>query len=207
MSTNRTSSGGWCNPAALPRGPNGRALCRRCNVEVPKGRKSFCGQACVDEWSVRTNPGYARRKVKERDHGVCAQCGVDCEAIRNELRALRKRCWAERYGEPENPMATWWERSVLEKRQQAERYAAFEARCDELGLSEKRRQDLTKSFWEADHIVPVVEGGGECGLENLQTLCWKCHSSKTVEMRIRRGKSGVRWPRCEGCTHRQEAKQ
>lgn len=35
-------------------------------------------------------------------------------------------------------------------------------------------------WWQADHIVPVAEGGGACGLENLQTLCTPCHKAKTA---------------------------
>ncbi|MBY0424630.1 MAG: HNH endonuclease [Cytophagales bacterium] len=34
-------------------------------------------------------------------------------------------------------------------------------------------------FWEADHIIPVYEGGGACFLDNLQTLCKDCHQEKT----------------------------
>jgi 5-methylcytosine-specific restriction enzyme A len=58
-----------------------------------------------------------------------------------------------------------------------------------------RRQDLLavwglktlkrKTLWDADHIVPVVEGGGECDLGNLRTLCMKCHRQQTIELRAR----------------------
>jgi hypothetical protein len=41
------------------------------------------------------------------------------------------------------------------------------------------------SPWAADHIVPVVEGGGECGIENIRTLCLGCHASVTKELRGR----------------------
>lgn len=41
------------------------------------------------------------------------------------------------------------------------------------------------SLWQADHIVPVVEGGGSCGLENLRTLCWRCHRQETRKLRAR----------------------
>jgi hypothetical protein len=34
-------------------------------------------------------------------------------------------------------------------------------------------------LWEADHIVAVKNGGGLTGLENFQTLCVRCHRSKT----------------------------
>lgn len=191
MSTNRTARGGWADPAKLERGPNGRALCRRCGTEVPAGRRTFCSTACVDEWSIRTNPGYARRKVKERDHGVCAACGIDCEAIRSELNALRAREWSARYGQPIAPseQSSYWALSQRKQQEQWDRYPAFETRCDELGLSKRRRHNLNKSLWEADHITPVVEGGGECGLDNLRTLCWRCHAAETKALAGRRAKA------------------
>lgn len=40
--------------------------------------------------------------------------------------------------------------------------------------------------WEADHIVPVIEGGGECGLEGFRTLCLDCHHKETAELARRR---------------------
>ena len=42
------------------------------------------------------------------------------------------------------------------------------------------------SYWDADHIVPVVEGGGECTLENMRTLCVPCHQRVTRELARRR---------------------
>jgi hypothetical protein len=36
---------------------------------------------------------------------------------------------------------------------------------------------------EADHIVPVADGGGECGLENYRLLCRACHVSVTAAWR------------------------
>jgi len=32
--------------------------------------------------------------------------------------------------------------------------------------------------WQADHIIPVIDGGGACDLSNLQTLCIDCHKAK-----------------------------
>jgi 5-methylcytosine-specific restriction enzyme A len=40
-----------------------------------------------------------------------------------------------------------------------------------------------KSLWEADHILPVKDGGGECGLDGYQTLCLECHRDKTAKGR------------------------
>lgn len=41
-----------------------------------------------------------------------------------------------------------------------------------------------RSYWEADHILAVVKGGGQCGLDNLRTLCMECHLEVTRELRI-----------------------
>lgn len=43
------------------------------------------------------------------------------------------------------------------------------------------------SLWDADHIVPVAEGGGECDLNNLRTLCLRCHRQATAALRRRLG--------------------
>lgn len=39
---------------------------------------------------------------------------------------------------------------------------------------------------EIDHIIPVIEGGGCCGLENLRTLCRTCHIAETAALARRR---------------------
>jgi hypothetical protein len=40
-------------------------------------------------------------------------------------------------------------------------------------------------LWDADHILPVAEGGGECDLDNIRTLCLLCHRTATKELRAR----------------------
>lgn len=40
-------------------------------------------------------------------------------------------------------------------------------------------------LWEADHILPVSEGGGLCGLEGYRTLCKACHGRVSGELRRR----------------------
>jgi hypothetical protein len=52
---------------------------------------------------------------------------------------------------------------------------AFSVRVEELEVPEDRYHG---ALWEADHIVPVREGGGQCGLEGFQTLCIWCHREK-----------------------------
>ncbi len=45
--------------------------------------------------------------------------------------------------------------------------------------------DFRRSLWDADHILPVAEGGGQCDLDNLRTLCLPCHREVTADLRRR----------------------
>jgi 5-methylcytosine-specific restriction enzyme A len=49
-----------------------------------------------------------------------------------------------------------------------------------------------RSVWDADHILPVAEGGGECDLDNLRTLCLVCHRQQTLRLQQRLKSSDVR---------------
>jgi hypothetical protein len=60
-------------------------------------------------------------------------------------------------------------------------YAARRALLKKWGLRESSR----KSLWDADHIVPVAEGGGQCDLSNMRTLCLLCHREATAALRVR----------------------
>ncbi len=149
QSRNRRIAGGWVDAKDLPRGENGRALCRWCQLEVPKGRRSFCSDWCVHEWQLRSDPGYLRDEVLKRDRGVCAQCKVDTLAAYIHLKRSR--------GTARLKLLAHW------------------------GLKRISRSTL----WDADHIVPVVEGGGECDLGNIRTLCMRCHKEVTRALRAR----------------------
>jgi len=100
----------------------------------------------VHEWKLRTDPAYLREQVFLRDHGVCALCRVDTEALRKDKRKLD-------YAARRKFEKDWGDRRYL---------------------------------WDADHVVPVVEGGGECDLSNMRTLCLKCHREVTAALRKRR---------------------
>jgi 5-methylcytosine-specific restriction protein A len=134
---------------ALPLGPNGRALCRWCNLEVPRGRFTFCSDWCVHEWRLRSDPGYLRDRVFERDRGICAICKVPTQSAYLELKRSR--------GANRRALLAHW------------------------GLKKLTR----RSLWDADHIVPVAEGGGECDLDNIRTLCLICHRRETQALRDR----------------------
>ena len=47
-----------------------------------------------------------------------------------------------------------------------------------------------RNLWDADHILPVAEGGGECDLSNMRTLCLKCHRDATAALRARQRAKG-----------------
>ena len=53
----------------------------------------------------------------------------------------------------------------------------------------RKRWRAVRPLWEADHIVPVADGGGECGLENYRLLCRPCHVRVTLEWRARRSEA------------------
>lgn len=39
--------------------------------------------------------------------------------------------------------------------------------------------------WEMDHVIPIAEGGGLCGVEGYRTLCIPCHKTVTAELATR----------------------
>lgn len=151
--------------------------CRECAGPLPPRKRSFCGPACIERWSIRASSAYAASKVLERDHGVCQQCKVDCVALLRELNELlRQQRHQERSNAyPHEPPYSF----------ELEGDGVFAATVRELGLKGDRAL-LRRRLWEADHVVPVVEGGGSCGLEGLRTLCWRCHQHATAELARRR---------------------
>jgi 5-methylcytosine-specific restriction enzyme A len=49
---------------------------------------------------------------------------------------------------------------------------------------------IRRHLWDADHIRPVSDGGGECDLSNMRTLCLRCHRAATAELRKCRQQTG-----------------
>lgn len=177
MATQRAKRGGFCNEARLPKGPNGRALCRRCGTEVPKGRRTFCSAACVHEWQLETNPGYCRSQVFERDHGVCALCGLDTVAwARKRLEELDQI--KQKYHTRTGPGPTLSDSIFAWKENNGTPYS--------------RTLNWNTGLWDMDHVTPVVEGGGLCGLDGYRTLCIPCHRKVTAELRARLAKRNKR---------------
>lgn len=59
------------------------------------------------------------------------------------------------------------------------------ARAAGLSVYGLRTISSRRSLWDADHILPVAEGGGQCDLDNLRTLCLPCHREATAQLRLR----------------------
>lgn len=142
------------------RGPNGRGLCKWCLNEVPPRRRTWCSQECVDEFDKRTPEGF-RRLVLERDGGICQHCGVDCFEIEKIITRLAIKNYDDSI---EILMAKAKMRKKIRK----------------MGFP------VGRSIAEADHIVPISEGG-ENTEENGRTLCIFCHRIETKALADRRG--------------------
>lgn len=59
------------------------------------------------------------------------------------------------------------------------------ARAAGLHLYGMKSISSRRSLWDADHIIPVAEGGGQCDLDNIRTLCLLCHREATMQLRAR----------------------
>lgn len=172
-------------------GPDGQRLCRWCEEEVRPPRRTFCSPECVHEARIRSDPGYLRGLVFERDKGICAACGVDSNAAYRVWRAARKeaRRFVDRLMGASRFDLVWDGREMVyarrpdlpPKEKWARHAALMEKWCPSGGWTSGR-----SSGWDMDHIVPVEHGGGSCGLENLQTLCHGCHKAKTARQAAER---------------------
>jgi 5-methylcytosine-specific restriction endonuclease McrA len=125
---------------------------------------------------LRTNPAYARQCVEERDRGICQRCGRDTTPLADIYQ------WAKGHYDDLFPClkplrawgGRWFERRIFSHFFHGDLAALIGV--TRLGVA-----------WEMDHEIPVAEGGGECGLENLRTLCIPCHRDVTRELKKRLG--------------------
>jgi hypothetical protein len=124
-----------------------------------------------------------RRSVYERDRGVCAACGRDAE--RAQRRGSSFERWRYRWSPYVRRSHAGW--SPEFHRWRIDQWEDRKRRAEPLLEARRARMraegwpvDRRASWWEMDHIVEVASGGGQCGLDNLQTLCVPCHREKTA---------------------------
>ncbi|NXH15840.1 ZRAB3 endonuclease, partial [Bucco capensis] len=116
----------------------------------------FCSHACQEDFSIRSSQSYLRTKVFEIEHGVCQLCNRNAQelylSIRDAPKSRRKKLLE----------SSWMSHLPLGQ------------------LNEILTNPTEGQFWQVDHIKPVYSGGGQCSLENLQTLCTVCHRERTA---------------------------
>lgn len=135
--------------------------CRWCGERLKSAEFSWCSKGCFLEYGIRSSHRIMLNNVYKRDGGICCLCGIDTSEIYNIMLFI--------YKTPEE--------FVLQGKQG--------------GWGIWHTSTPVARFWEADHIVPVSEGGGCCGLNNLRTLCIPCHKKETSTLSVRRNNKTV----------------
>ena len=130
--------------------------CRGCHCDVPKGRRSWCSTECYNAHE----PRRVRWFCEQRDKCVCCICGVDAEK-------MRKRCeHAIRFEEPEHYRYwhNWgfdrarYEHAVRVSSRHKQRWlAAAKKRISDMRAA-GWPSDMSRDWWQMDHIVPFSEG-------------------------------------------------
>lgn len=169
----------WCSRGV---GPTGKKLCYcGCGKEVTAPLRTSHSPRCFKEWEQRNVPAVIRRILKERDKEICALCGLDTriEAIksRDYLPLLRWFAKKETVELIQQGKLLDWEGKVIQH--EAHAYSHIEKVVRE---ELKARGWYNDHWWEADHIIPVAEGGGGCGPEGYRTLCIACHRKQTAAL-------------------------
>lgn len=138
---------------------------------------------------------HVRPIVYRRDRGVCAACGLNTDRLGRVARTIG--WWAQCRDKESHGFhaatrlrdaGAYW---IDPERRGAATYVYVRA-CVLLRYGWTPAQaKLNRTLWEADHAVPVAEGGGGCGLENYRTLCVPCHTKASAElMRRLRARAG-----------------
>jgi len=139
---------------------------------------------------VLANAGFVNAKELPRGpHGraLCRYCGQEVPPGRKTFCSGAKATFVYRKGTYSVPgSGCVHEHCILSQPDYARRcvWARDQGQC---ALCPKVASHRKASHeWQADHIVPVIEGGGSCGLDNLRTLCTDCHRQATAKLAAKR---------------------
>uniref|UniRef100_A0A8C4IE39 Zinc finger, RAN-binding domain containing 3 n=1 Tax=Dicentrarchus labrax TaxID=13489 RepID=A0A8C4IE39_DICLA len=139
----------------------GVPLCLSCQQACPTAGGAwdtrFCSHKCQDEFQLRSSQTYMRSRVLEAEQGICQHCSLHAHDLFLKVRDAPP---PQRKEMLEN---TWLAQLSLKQ------------------LNEMIRAPVEGDFWQVDHIRPVYSGGGQCSLDNLQTLCTVCHKARTAQ--------------------------
>lgn len=147
--------------------------CRRCGKPC-EGRLSWHPE-CVHLHKLAYWQGYAAAQLWQSRPHVCVGCWIN-------LDVLKELCWAA-IKTPEG--RTIWDSDYRGWRT----YGSGAVAMLNVLLRENGFNAWPRSLWEADHIVPRVEGGSELGLDNLRILCVPCHKAETRKLAQRRARA------------------
>lgn len=185
----------------------GKGRCTWCGITpLPGRRTAWCSDSCKSEGYLRMSSSHVRTLVERRDRGVCSGCGFDAGLAERILTRLKYAARATREQIRVADAAQWttWLNTVWRKsswipgRDAIERFAehyqpAVSAQLVDIDQTQQllwhvwtERTKMTTSLWEADHVLPVAEGGGACGLDGFRTLCMICHRKETAALAKRR---------------------
>lgn len=155
---------GWARPGQT-------GTCRLCGSAITREQDGACRtfhRVCSEHWRLTSDPVYVRSRLLERDHGVCCRCGLDCEELRSAVLATWHAC---------DPLARFRTRIPSVLRLSGNALSQF--------LHDTKMPLSRRSYWDAHHRVAVAEGGGQCGLDNYETVCIWCHTRETAALRKR----------------------
>jgi len=159
---------------------------------LPDRAALFCSADCDRAAAVATSSGAARRALYQLERGVCQECRLDCQLLLRRLQMIRK-------GSP-----NWRTRRRLAVYQMAPDFADAK---HHKWVEHMVTSAVAGNVWHADHIVAVFQGGGGCGVENLRTLCVRCHSAVTSRQAAQRAEARQARKKAVRMRHAQRKKQ
>lgn len=167
---------------------DGSRCCAWCDKPVPQRRRSWCSDECVNEFLIRSNAKHALEKLIERDGYKCEICGIDPTEL--QAQAFIPHPKMANFNDQHFALV----RFEIAMEEYVAKLPAMRAVRDQYPWLRSNRRTL-----EIDHIKPVSEGGGCCGLDNLRLLCPGCHAKESGKLRSRlnavnREKYGTAYP-------------